>query len=442
MSNKEQNEPINKEYFLKHTFSKSKLPIGSEILIINTPGASSFAFISLVRSGYKYVPAKYRELPHLLEHLAFEANKKFPKKSDFLYELDKEGVYFNAHTETDYMSYEFVTSKRLAKKTIEKAVAQISSPEYNPKRIKTEIEVVKNELEKKQHDDHYRCFFNRLQTLFPNEMTIQERIDSLKNANKNILHELHKKFHTVRNTRFIMAGDFSKKFENELTNYLNSELKDYYKGKKYKIIQIKLANYHNKVKIQKPIRKGQCVFECSFISKEHADKYDPILWVLNTIYNRGNESRMFKIARKQGLSYSPHSWYSLDKEWSEFTFADEVAEPKALQLFEIFVRQLAELVNGKFTTAELNRAKGFIRGSEERRENSPFDYVKCYMYEFKYDEKITTLAEDIKLTQKVTKDDIMSLKPIFFNPSNWLISATAENIQPNEFKKIMKKYFG
>src|SRR5437899_2033557 len=92
---------------MQHEVSQHQLAGGAKLLVINMPNASSFYFGSYVRAGWRFSPRQKLDMPHLIEHLAFEGNESFPNPVDFKFAIEKTGTYTNATTSDQLVWYRF-----------------------------------------------------------------------------------------------------------------------------------------------------------------------------------------------------------------------------------------------------------------------------------------------------------------------------------------------
>ena len=72
---------------MKHTVTEVRLDNGSRGLLIDVPGATVMSFQFQFRAGNRYVGRKnIYETAHVMEHMSFGANAKFP--SEHAYEAE------------------------------------------------------------------------------------------------------------------------------------------------------------------------------------------------------------------------------------------------------------------------------------------------------------------------------------------------------------------
>ena len=121
--------------YLDHTIVQEEIFPGVPFTVIQTPGKAMVHFTTIVNSGFSLAPKGKYELPHLLEHLAFEGNATYPDGKAMSIELDTAGVYHNAATSSEFNWYEFSgphASLGLLQKHV---IAQLYTPLFAQKAI-------------------------------------------------------------------------------------------------------------------------------------------------------------------------------------------------------------------------------------------------------------------------------------------------------------------
>ena len=86
---------------------------------------------------------------------------------------------------------------------------------------------------------------------------------------------------------------------------------------------------------------------------------------LDQILTGTMHSRIYGAARKKGLAYGMFSDTSVGFHDSSWDFGGQVNLDTAAGLFDIIVRELKAVVNGKITTEELDAAKSYALGRHQ-----------------------------------------------------------------------------
>jgi predicted Zn-dependent peptidase len=97
------------------------------------------------------------------------------------------------------------------------------------------------------------------------------------------------------------------------------------------------------------------------LPRDDPDRY--ALSVLNALYGGGMSSRLFQgIRETRGLAYSIYSGYSMYIDGGLFSVYAGTGESTAAQVLDIVRGEASELCSGGITEAEVERAKGHVKG--------------------------------------------------------------------------------
>jgi predicted Zn-dependent peptidase len=104
------------------------------------------------------------------------------------------------------------------------------------------------------------------------------------------------------------------------------------------------------------------VWGCDTIDRNHPDRY--ALMVMSTLFGGGMSSRLFQEVReKRGLVYSIFSGQQLHAERGMFAVYAGTSETNAAEVMGIVRREAASVASGAVDAAEVERAKGQVKGS-------------------------------------------------------------------------------
>ena len=115
------------------------------------------------RAGMRYAkkPEVY-EIAHIVEHLAFGANAKYPNEQAFETEFTKNGAYHNAWTSDYSVCYETECADFEWDRIMELQKLSITAPRFNEAELKSEKSNVRAELTGYMND-YNRLLWPRLQ---------------------------------------------------------------------------------------------------------------------------------------------------------------------------------------------------------------------------------------------------------------------------------------
>ena len=428
---------------MKHTLHIKTLENGTRILFVNLAASSSYYFNTINNAGFNYVDISKHELPHLLEHLAFEGSKNYPKEGQIGYELEKLGGWYNAATSDDYIRYYLVGSMNDYKKITELALEQYTQPLFREENINQQKSVVERELRRKIDDDSIKVRSLAMEQLFSDKLfSLKSRIDTLKHITKLDIENYYAKTHTQANTNFVVAGDIDSKKQKEITSVIEQRISTLPVGES--LHEVKKLNTSNLAKVYTLPSKleEQMYFLVTFIKGKYDNdmQYRAASRVVSAIYNRGDGSRIFRKSRSAGLTYGVHSGIFNDEEYSELYITDKTDPHLAQKLFKLCVNELIDIKNGNFTLEELERAKGYMAGENDTEFETSRDLADWYGPLFVAKDKLYSPKDFARAIRSVTKEDVLLVLNKFIRKDNWLITLVGHNAinQASGFEKIIK----
>ena len=180
-------------------------------------------------------------LAHVLEHYIVECNDK----GNFLKELGESQMSTNASTSTLMTSYYFETVENVLF-----GVRTILEGVNNVKFDKDKLEKLKNpifqEIRSKLDNKFYHLGRRRFNNLFKNIdfRDIGGLVDEVRDTTIDDLEVLYNYFYHPSNQFIVVAGNFDR-------DSVLYEIKDFYKDKKYKKINVKMINYNEDISVNK-----------------------------------------------------------------------------------------------------------------------------------------------------------------------------------------------
>ncbi|MFC2574975.1 MAG: insulinase family protein, partial [Candidatus Saccharimonas sp.] len=132
---------------MKHTVTEVRLDNGSRGLLIDVPGATVMSFQFQFRAGNRYVGRKnIYETAHVMEHMSFGANAKFPSEHAYEAEFTKNGAYHNAWTSDLSMVYVADCADFEWDRILELQQVAICQPRFQQESLEAEKGNVRSEL--------------------------------------------------------------------------------------------------------------------------------------------------------------------------------------------------------------------------------------------------------------------------------------------------------
>lgn len=430
---------------MKHSLHEVTLSSGVRVLFIDVPNSNTFSFNTMVRAGFKYADPMAFELPHLLEHLAFDGTKGHPTPADFAFALEGDGTDSNAYTAPDVIRYYYNGGRTDLENIINLACEQLVDSVFEESAIKSEKGVVESELSRLLENDGHMCWFMGMQHLQPTlGLPYADRIAQLEGIDRDKIVEYYRATHVGSNTCIVLAGDFRKGKDIEgLTGLLSTKLKDLPKGKERARKDLVLpSGFAQKTILTPSLKKTEGHFALDFINSDYTEDVAvrAAMRLFSTILGGGSASRLYLSTRLKGLSYGPYAGYHFDEDFSEANLSDRAVPSKLLPLFKECVEQAFAIVNGDYSDAELERARGYERGGFQTGFERPSDLAGWYANNFVWRRGMHSPDDLIRHFGKVTREDIAAVAKTFFQPGSWVLSLRAPegSVSADDFRAVIE----
>lgn len=347
---------------MKHTVEEVRLKNGARGLLIDVPGATVMSFQFQFRAGNRYVKSKNTyETAHMMEHMAFGANSQFKSEHEFEAEFTKNGAYHNAYTSDLSMVYLADCADFEWERIFELQRLSICEPRFNSVELEAERGNVKSELTGFLNN-HNRVLWPKVQQLLGEDvLTYNQRLRTIPKVSLRHIKEHHARTHTLANMRFVIAGklhgrksDIKRRLEDwnlPIGERFDVPKDDMHSGRPTLISRKEASNL---------------TFALSMIvHRELTDEESDAMDCLDHILTGTMTSRIYGAARKRGLAYGMFSDTSTGFHDSSWDFGGQVNLETSGELFDIIVRELGAVLDGKITEEELRTAKSYALGRHQ-----------------------------------------------------------------------------
>ncbi len=347
---------------MKHTVEEVKLKNGARGLLIDIPGATVMSFQFEFRAGNRYVADKdIYETAHLMEHMAFGANAEYKNEHAYEAEFTKNGAYHNAWTSDQAMCYVADCADFEWDRILNLQRVAITQPKFNQNELRAEKGNVKSELTG-YLNNHNRVLWPKIQQLLGEDIyTYWQRLQTINNVKLKDIVEHHARTHTSDNLRFVIAGKLKGRKKTILDNLERWELP---RGERFAIPHDDLTSAGPALIRRK--EASNLTFGWSLIlPRALTDEEDDAMSCLNHLLTGTMHSRIYGAARKKGLAYGVFSDLSVGIHDSSWDFGGQVNLETAEGLFEIIVREIKAVSEGRITQEELEAAKSYALGRHQ-----------------------------------------------------------------------------
>ncbi len=357
---------------------------------------------------YAKKPEVY-EIAHIVEHLAFGANAKYPDEQAFETEFTKNGAYHNAWTSDYSVCYETECADFEWDRIMALQQLSITEPRFNETELKSEKSNVRAELTGYMND-YGRLLWPRLQQAIGEDIAVlPERLKTISNIELKDIREHYRRTHTAHNMRFIIAGNLRGR-KHKIIKALNRwRLKP---GKRFNIPEDQL---HSAAPIL--IRRkdaSNITFGMSWMITRKLEPFEVYAMnCLNHILNGTMSSRIFGQARKKGLVYDMGSY--LNNAWHDasWDFDGEVNAENAVELFNLIHDELQKVIHGEIRDEDLEAAKSYATGRYQMGAQTVSQISDYYSDNYFSNGTIAKYDHMPKFIQNIKKDTMVALAQEF-----------------------------
>jgi predicted Zn-dependent peptidase len=407
---------------LKHTIEEVKLSNGARGLLIDIPGATVMSFQFQFRAGNRYVKNKdIYETAHVMEHMAFGANAQFKSEHEYEAEFTKNGAYHNAYTSDLSLVYiancaDFEWDRILALQQV--AVCQ---PKFNQTELEAEKGNVKSELTGFLNN-HDRVLWPKIQQLLGEDVyTFWQRLQTIPNVTLADIREHHRRTHTARNMCFVIAGKLHGR-KAEIKRQLEDwELEE---GERFAVPKDKLTRA-NPTLIRRKEASNLTFGWSMMMPRELTDDEAEAMNCLDHILTGTMHSRIYGAARKKGLAYHIFSDTGVGFHDSSWDFGGQVNLETAEELFDIIVREVKHVHDGKITEAELDAAKSYALGRYQMGAQTVAQISNFYTGRYFADGFVKDYNKVPESIRKVNLDKMIATSREFIDSDAWVMAGVS-----------------
>jgi predicted Zn-dependent peptidase len=423
---------------MKHVVTEIKLKNGARGILIHIPEASVTSFEFNFRAGEYLVEENKWEAPHLMEHMLLGANERYPKSRLFQAEIEKNGAYSNASTSVYEISYEAECADFEWERILELMLLAITKPLFLADEFEAEAGNVHEELQARSNN-HFRALSLSLRQKYGFlAKTDEERLKLMGNVNVSDVREHYERTHTLRNLRFIIAGNLTPKRQEVVADILEDIELPVGTGR------IELPNERPKpqngpVFVHNKTVKNLYFYIDSFVNRRLTEPETDALNLANTMLTETLYSKILGTARERGLVYGMSSGFGEAKRCSNWWFGAQVSQKNAPALFEIVIDELNNVFRGEIAAEDIEAAKAYALGRFQRGAQTVAGVAGGYSGRYFFDEVIEDYYQVPRRIKAVTKTQIVETARAMFNERIWglgVLSACEKTFANDLYKQI------
>lgn len=402
-------------------------------IISSEPCAKSVTVYYLFKVGSRDEQPKQYGMAHFLEHMFFKGTCNRPEAKMIASTIDQYGGVFNAFTSYDMTGYYIKLPPKYLETAIDILSDMILNSTFDPREIKTEKDVVINELKMRISDPSAKvdeavntlmfkgtnlehpiggskstvCTFNR-------EQIASFLINKYKGSNL-VISIAGKIKPSIKYINSLLVSKLSTSITKRYKNFLTSPHQPMKSLTLYPNFYKKQSSYRYK---SIHIKETEHTFiTLAFPTISYSDPLSFVLEIIATILGGNMSSRLFiELREKQGLVYNISCSTEYFKDTGSFslscsTFNDKNSIQKVIK--EI-IDQLCKIKSTPVTHSELKKAVDYTINSLDMKQENTNEVALNQACEYIYLNKTLSLSKIKQLYSKITPAMIMKTAKKFF----------------------------
>ncbi|GIU92487.1 MAG: peptidase M16 [Acidimicrobiia bacterium] len=387
-------------------YRRSILPNGLRVISEHMPGIRSIAVGCWVDTGTRDENPNEAGASHFLEHLLFKGSERLSGR-EISERFDAIGAESNAFTSKDHTCFWAKLLDEDLFEGLDLLAEMLQRPAFRPQDIESERQVVIEEINMSEDDPSDLAHEEFTRAVFaghPLEAPVLGTRESIRAMTRDDLSGYWKRRYGVGSTVIALAGSVDH-------DSAVSMIDDLFGGWSGDPVEHEYAPLEPKPRVRvvtRPTEQAHIV-----LGGAGLDRADERRWsfeVLNHVLGGGMSSRLFtEIREERGLAYSVYSFrlaYADAGAWGVYV---GTTPDRAATVLELIRNEIDKLVQDGITPAELERARGSIRGGLAlAMEDSSSRMVRLGRDELVGAPHLS-VDERIAKIEEVTADDVLTV---------------------------------
>jgi predicted Zn-dependent peptidase len=339
---------------------------GLRVVTEHLPAVRSVALGIWVGVGSRDEDLPHAGATHYLEHLLFKGTSR-RTALEISAEMDTVGGEMNAFTAKEYTCYYARVQDADLPLAVDVLSDMVTSSLITPKDVDAERNVVLEEIAMNEDDPSdtvHEAFSAKLFGDTPLGRPILGTVDSINAITRDQINEHYRARYTPEHLVVAAAGNLDHDVVVELVRAAFGPVLE----RVAEPAAPRLNGDQNGTAgtgvqlVSRGIEQANLVLGCAGLSRNDDRRF--ALSVLNAAFGGGMSSRLFQEVReKRGLAYSVYSFAAQHADTGMWGVYVGCLPAKADEVLSICAEEIARVVDGGLTDAELIRGKGQVRGS-------------------------------------------------------------------------------
>ena len=418
-------------------YKKTILKNGVRLVTVPLKNVKTVTVLILVGTGSKYETKENNGISHFLEHMFFKGTKKRPNTLAIAETLDRIGGEYNAFTSKEMTGY----YAKVEAKHLDLALDWVSdiflNSKIEAKEIEKERRVIIEEINMYQDTPMRQIASLWEEVLYQNQpagRNILGEKETVSRLTRNKFLDYLKKHYLAKNTVMVVAGHLGEYQKPKVENYFKNAKKGKASPKKKVIEKQKTP----KVLIQYK-KTDQSHFCLGVRTYNTFNKNKYALSLLGIILGGNMSSRLWIAVReKEGLGYYINTVRQAYSDSGYLMTRAGVDNKRIETAIKIILEEYKRITTEKVGSAELKKAKDYIRGSMTLGLEAS-DEIAYFLGEQEIiNNSILTPEEKFAKIEAVTAEDIQRVARDIFKPEKLNLALIGPFKDKERFKKLLR----
>lgn len=402
-----------------------KLKNGLLVSTISLPDAFSTTLMVIIKSGPFFDPKNRPGLSHFIEHMIFRGSKLFPSSKIISNYLENNGSEYGAFSYYENNCYWIKSSKENLFKSINILFDQIQNSLFNDYEIIQEKKIIIDEYKILQSNPESLIWEAWTENIWQKTTLGRNYIGNIKSINnitKNDIYQFIKQYYTKDRILYVLSGNFEEKttlkyLEKKFLKTKQNQKHIYEKLKTNRISPIKLIRY-----------KSENIYVAyGFLTCKFSNKDCLALELISYILGQGWGSILKQKISENGLSYDIQTYTKNLSETGYFLIKFTTNKKNINKIIKIINSQIKIIKKGEILDHDIKRGKNYFIGSLLFNNETSYDLANWYGYqEIINPNKTISVAQKIKLINKISKKKIIEMVCKYFTNDNWYMSLVGD----------------
>lgn len=402
---------------LTHHVREVNLKTGAKGLIVNVPDSTVMNYTISFHAGNDFVKRpEIHQTAHLMEHMAFGPNAQFPSMEAFSQEFSRNGAYSNASTFDTSMMYYADCAQFEWERILRLQQLAVTQPKFLPKILAAEKGNVREELTAHAHNSARVLWQAIGRAMGGHSLNDAEKIATIDAVTVEDIAEHHKRTHTHKNMRFVLAGNFRDNGDKAVELLESWKLET---GERLQPIADKLHTA-DPVAIARTDQENNTFGFTMMLERELSINDIMAMSALNHLLTDTFHSRIFGKARARGICYGVGSSANQRVDGaSSWEFYGQVRPDNAEALFYLVQRELQRIADGDISEQDVDDAKQYLTGEFQMRGQTVSALGNWYASGYFFDETIDNIGDIDKHIEAITKEHLVQIAREFIDTNIW-----------------------